>query len=251
MRAAAPPAANVVTAPGEAKLDASANRNLAQNAEERRESEKQQQKPAAGQAMPATADQIQARQQQNYRVQAPQSQAEGYAQPAPAQGAMATPETRAKVAQAEVSSAMQEKSRRDAPPLDIKKEEAGQFGAVAKRPASGLVFVSSPNGEATWRFTKDGSIDVSPDGGKTWFSQASPVDVAIVGGSAPSSKACWAITRDGTVLLKIAGADWKKAGAVNENLVAITAKDAQTATITTASGLRFTTTDGGRTWKRE
>ena len=71
----------------------------------------------------------------------------------------------------------------------------------------------------------------------------------LIAGSSPARDVCWIVGRGGLVLLSTNGLTWQ-AAAVPEpiDLVAVSATDAKTATITTSDGRRFSTTDGGATW---
>jgi len=133
-------------------------------------------------------------------------------------------------------------------------------GMMALRAPQGVAV--SPDGNVLWRFGAKGLIEKSTDAGKTWNRQPSPVTVDLLSGSAPSEKVCWAIGVSGIVLRTLDGENWEKLGSptadkVGETISAsvslrsITARDSLHATITTADGQTFVTTDGGKTWREE
>jgi photosystem II stability/assembly factor-like uncharacterized protein len=68
-------------------------------------------------------------------------------------------------------------------------------------------------------------------------------------GTAPSRNVCWVVGRAGVVLLSIDGATWQTRPLPEAtDLIAVRASDAKTASVTTADGRQFSTTDGGATW---
>jgi photosystem II stability/assembly factor-like uncharacterized protein len=101
-----------------------------------------------------------------------------------------------------------------------------------------------------WRITTPGSVERSTDGGLTWQRQATGVTTPLVTGAAPSPVICWVVGRGGIVLRSTDGATWQRVGLPDAiDLVAINAADAATATVTAADGRRFSTDDGGTTWR--
>jgi photosystem II stability/assembly factor-like uncharacterized protein len=60
----------------------------------------------------------------------------------------------------------------------------------------------------------------------------------------------WIVGADGTVLVTTDGERWQpRAFPEPVDLVGVTASSDATATVTTRDGRRFTTADGGRTWR--
>jgi photosystem II stability/assembly factor-like uncharacterized protein len=83
-----------------------------------------------------------------------------------------------------------------------------------------------------------------------WAPQASGVTVDLVAGSAPSASICWIVGRAGTILRTLDGDHWLKInGAVSDDLSSVIADSATDATITAADGRRFSTSNGGVTWR--
>jgi photosystem II stability/assembly factor-like uncharacterized protein len=111
--------------------------------------------------------------------------------------------------------------------------------------------IASPDGSSQWRIAGGGIVQHSADGGATWQTQATGVNVAIIGGTAPAKSVCWLIGSRATVLLTVnEGRTWQQLNfPVAVDLRSIRATDDKTATVLTADGRTFTTSDGGRTWR--
>jgi Putative zinc-finger len=102
--------------------------------------------------------------------------------------------------------------------------------------------------KVAWRL-RGAAIDRSDDGGTTWRSQASNTAGRLLSGSAPSAKVCWVVGDGGVVLRTTDGEHWVPVESpTEEDLVKIVARNAKTAVVTAASGRRFSTRDGGRSW---
>jgi len=109
--------------------------------------------------------------------------------------------------------------------------------------------ILSPDPSIRWRIGPSGSIQHSTNGGATWTAASSGVTEDLMAGAAPSPTVCWIVGRGGTVLLSTDGLQFRRiAFPERADLVAIQATDALTATVTTADGRRFRTSDGGQTW---
>ena len=118
------------------------------------------------------------------------------------------------------------------------------------RLAAAPLEIRSPDATVRWRITGT-LVQRSVDAGSTW----SPVDLGlpavITAGAAPTSTTCWLAGRGGLVLLTTDGKTWTRSSIPDAtDLSAIRATDARIATVTTADGREFATTDGGRTWVR-
>lgn len=111
------------------------------------------------------------------------------------------------------------------------------------------VVIVSSDPQRRWRASSPG-IEQSEDGGATW-TLARPSDgEAIVAGASPSPAVCWLVGQAGVVLITIDGTNFTRADVPErDDLVFVTATDAQNATVTTAGGRTFRTDDGGRSWR--
>lgn len=98
-----------------------------------------------------------------------------------------------------------------------------------------------------WRVV-DGAVERTRDEGRSWQRVVTPAGVRVVAVASPGDDICWAIAAD-AVLRTIDGTTWRRtAPPTAERLVSIVATSAAGASIVTASGARFVTTDGGATW---
>jgi photosystem II stability/assembly factor-like uncharacterized protein len=123
--------------------------------------------------------------------------------------------------------------RAKAPTVAERREEAQRQDAVAGQLQARAAFAANPCG--------------SP-----W--PPPPADVAsqITAGSAPSADVCWIVGRAGTVLRSTDHQTWQRVNIPQAvDLSGVTATDARTATVMTADGRTFSTSDGGMTWREQ
>lgn len=126
------------------------------------------------------------------------------------------------------------------------------LGSVAqlRKQTSPVEFVS-PDPKFRWRVTGS-TIEHTQDGGRDWIPVRLTVNEIITGGSAPAPLVCWVVGRRGLVLLATDGTNFTPLPFPERvDLTSITAADARRATVTTADGRTFQTTDSGRNWQRE
>lgn len=115
----------------------------------------------------------------------------------------------------------------------------------------GFASFQSPPPVIAWNIGADGLIQRLRQNG--WETLHSGTSVDLLSGAAPSTQVCWVVGKDGTVLRTIDGGDhWAPiAPPAPVELVKIEASGADSATVTTADGRRFSTTDGGQDWIEE
>lgn len=102
-----------------------------------------------------------------------------------------------------------------------------------------------------WWLAANGALALTRDGGGTWTPIASGVATDLLCGAATSDRVVWIGGRSGTLLRSLDGISFAPVpGPTAEDVTAITASDSRRATITTASGARFATEDGGASWRR-
>jgi hypothetical protein len=118
-------------------------------------------------------------------------------------------------------------------------------------PRASSTEIVSPDRSSRWRPGPAGSVEYSSDGGSSWQTLSTGVSSELTAGASPSSSVCWLVGRGGTVLLSTDGRRFQRAAfPAGVDLVSVSATDARTATVTTADGRRFSTADGGLTWRQ-
>jgi hypothetical protein len=156
---------------------------------------------------------------------------------------VASPRSSPKLGKQEALRASSAPTTRPASPVS----GAAAQAAAGARP---VVVVARSNLDVTWRLTGT-EIERSDDAGKTWHRQPATAQGALLAGSAPSAEICWAAGANGTVLRSSDGRHWERlTSPTSADIVQITAWSASSASIRTASGERFSTNDGGRTWSK-
>ena len=116
------------------------------------------------------------------------------------------------------------------------------------QPSTTVIVSSSPN--SVWRIAASGAVEHSSDRGSTWEVQSTGVTARLTAGASPAPSICWLVGPQGIVLLTTDLRSWRRiAFPETVDLVSVRASDDKTATVGTADGRAFSTTDGGRTWK--
>jgi photosystem II stability/assembly factor-like uncharacterized protein len=114
-----------------------------------------------------------------------------------------------------------------------------------------LTLILSPDRESQWRIV-NGAIEHTADGGRTWQAQPLGTLASIRAGSAPAARVCWLVGARGVVLLTTDGTTWQRIEFPDPvDLAAIQATDDTHATVTTATGRSYVTSDAGKTWTRQ
>jgi len=128
------------------------------------------------------------------------------------------------------------------------KAEALALKAVDLHSTSEII--STPDPRVQWRIAVGGFVERSQDGGVSWQAQLPIAGAQPTAGSAPSETVCWLVGRGSLIALTTNAKDWKRIPPpVSADFVAITAVDVSTATVTTADGRKFITTNGGVDWR--
>jgi hypothetical protein len=113
------------------------------------------------------------------------------------------------------------------------------------------VDVVSPNPRMRWRLLPAGQVARSIDRGVTWQTQSTGVPITLTAGAAPAPTVCWLVGPGGVVVLTTDGVTWRRLAFPDaSDLIAVRATDAVNATVTTADGRTFRTTDGGKSWRQ-
>jgi len=110
--------------------------------------------------------------------------------------------------------------------------------------------ISTPDPKVLWRIAEGGFVERTQDGGASWQAQLPVAGAQFTAGSAPSKTVCWLAGRGSMIALTTNAKDWNRIPPpVPADFVAIEASDVSNATVTTADGRKFTTSDGGVHWK--
>ena len=111
--------------------------------------------------------------------------------------------------------------------------------------------VASPDGSVVWRFGSQGLIFLSDNSAKDRVVRQTGGE--LLAGAAPSDDVCWIVGKSGIILrTRDRGAHWQIIKPpLDSDFSAIAATDSNNATITTASGQRYITRDGGVTWSAQ
>jgi photosynthesis system II assembly factor YCF48-like protein len=114
---------------------------------------------------------------------------------------------------------------------------------------AGAVEIASPDASIRWRIGAAGMVQRSSDGGATWETLSIGATEDLTAASAPSATVCWIAGRTGIVLLTTNGREWQRVALPERvDIAAIQAIDGRAASVTTADGRTFRTSDGGLTW---
>ena len=160
------------------------------------------------------------------------------AAPAPPQGQRDARQKSMQSFSANSAMALAKKPKAAAPPQD----------APAKQAKDHLT-ISAPDSSITWTIHTN-HVQYTENGTPAPVQDFLPTNSAIAAGSAPGGKTCWLVGSGGAVVRTTDGRNWLAATPpTSADLTAITAQNARSATVTTADGKTYSTTDGGSTWK--
>ena len=128
--------------------------------------------------------------------------------------------------------------------------EGARLGATELRKQVAPLEFVSPDPNRRWRAITAGTIEFSQDGGRTWIPVRLNAGEVVTGGASPAPLVCWIVGRAGLVLLATDGTNFTPLPFPERvDLVSVTAADARRATVTTADGRTFQTSDNGRNWR--
>lgn len=133
------------------------------------------------------------------------------------------------------------------PNLYAQKDE--KAASISIRLGAAAQVVPTPNPKVLWRIPQQGVLK-SEDGGATWRPVNLPMaNAQIASIAAPSAQVCWLVGRNSLILLTTDGTHWQTiAPPARADFVQVVAEGASSATVATAEGLRFQTTDTGKHW---
>jgi hypothetical protein len=138
-----------------------------------------------------------------------------------------------------------------APAQPQKLEETAADALAAQRLARTLGNeFSSPDGTTHWRIVNGRPLR-STTQGATWDQVKLPTEAAITAGHSPASLVAWLVGRAGAIFVTSDGVEFQQVPFPSStDLVSVAAVDADQATVTTADGRRFRTTNRGQSWSQ-
>lgn len=123
------------------------------------------------------------------------------------------------------------------------------FGRLAETVTISTDIVS-PDPSIRWRLAGS-TVQRSTNGGSSWELLPTGVTSPLTAGAAPSVLTCWLVGSAGTVILSTDGRTFSRVAFPEMiDLSSVSAVDARTASVSTADGRTFDTTDGGASWTR-
>ena len=139
-----------------------------------------------------------------------------------------------------------------APPPVPAAPAAERLGAAAAMRAANAVVqdIVSPDPAIRWRIAGT-VLQHSTNGGTTWDAVQTGVAAELTMGTAPATTVCWLVGRGGVVLLTTDGRTWRRVPFPEmTDLSVVRTVDAggRVASVSTADGRTFVTTDAGASW---
>ena len=129
---------------------------------------------------------------------------------------------------------------------------APMAGGAGRGGGGGARALSRAPGPTRWRIVAGTRVERTIDAGATWT--ALPITpelkTPLLAGSATSPLNCWLVGREGVVLVTHDGLTFRRVSVPEAvHLVGVLATDGKQATVTAIDGRRFSTVDGGLTWR--
>ncbi|HVQ12656.1 MAG TPA: hypothetical protein VMS40_03660, partial [Vicinamibacterales bacterium] len=135
---------------------------------------------------------------------------------------------------------------------DVKKEAAADSPAAplaARRQAFAPYQIGSPDGSVRWRLVNGQQVERSTDGGTSWTPATISSPDRLIAGASPSATVSWFVGSRGAVYLTTDGTRFMRLPFTEMvDLTAVFATDALVATVSSADGRSWRTSDGGKTW---
>jgi hypothetical protein len=109
--------------------------------------------------------------------------------------------------------------------------------------------ITTPDSDVFYRIATGGFVEISENGGVTWQRQLLNPSAQFTAGSAPEPRICWLVGRSGIVFLTEDGQNWRQIPSpTSEDLIAVVAKSASNATVTSDDDRKWATDDAGQNW---
>ena len=133
------------------------------------------------------------------------------------------------------------------------KKEAAENTAFAalttQRRALAANQIASPDGSVRWRIVNGRQVERSMDAGAQWTAVNINSPDPLTAAAAPSAIVCWIVGARGAVYLTTDGVRFIRLPFTEMiDLTSVFATDALTASVSSADGRSWRTTDQGKTW---
>jgi len=123
------------------------------------------------------------------------------------------------------------------------------FAVAARLAASPPLEIVAPGGSARWRIVGGQQVEWSTSAATEWGPTAIESPDVLTAGASPSPSVCWIVGRRGAVYVTTDGARFMRVPFPEmADLVNVTANDDRTATVSSADGRSWNTTDQGKSW---
>ncbi len=182
---------------------------------------------------------------------------------APEPSALDRPQAPAVAKDKQETQAATSKVERQAPAPELRKDaaqlEAGSLreqDAVSAPAAAAPAAARAAEGTVTARSANAADLQgprraAAETCGASWDALPTDITAQLTASAAPSESVCWVVGRGGVVMQTTDGRTWRRVAFPEiTDLSAVRATDARTASVTTADGRMFSTSDGGVTWNR-
>jgi photosystem II stability/assembly factor-like uncharacterized protein len=129
---------------------------------------------------------------------------------------------------------------------------SGAGAGAGGRGGGGASALNQTARSTRWRIVAGTRVERTVDAGATWTPL--PIEpelkTLLLAGWATSPTNCWLVGRDGVVLVTHDGRTFRRVSVPEVvHLTGVTATDVMRATVTAIDGRKFSTIDGGLTWK--
>jgi photosystem II stability/assembly factor-like uncharacterized protein len=109
--------------------------------------------------------------------------------------------------------------------------------------------IPSPDSQIRWRIRGGRQVERTTNGGSQWQPATLPSAGALTAGMSPSSSVCWIVGGGGAVYVTADGLRFVRVNFPEViDLVSVSATDDRHATVMSADGRSFATTNQGMTW---
>ena len=123
------------------------------------------------------------------------------------------------------------------------------LAVAARLAASPSLEIVAPGGSGRWRIIGGQQVEWSTSAAAEWGPAALESPDALTAGAAPSPSVCWIVGRRGAIYVTTDGRRFMRVPFPEmADLVKVTATDDRTATVSSADGRSWNTSDQGKSW---